>query len=100
MSLIVARGTIQHGQIEMNEPIDLPDGSKVTVQVAISKEADDSEDDWDNSPEGIADWLRWYQSLEPLIFSPEEEKDTAAWLKRLDQYSAAQTDKSVENLFQ
>ena len=49
---------------------------------------DDFDKDWDNSPEGIAAWMKWYESLEPLIFTPEEEADTAAWLKK--RHSACQ----------
>ena len=53
------------------------------VWVATEAEAEQLEEEsWDNSPEGIADWLKWYQTLEPLIFTPEEEADTAAWLKK------------------
>jgi hypothetical protein len=29
-------------------------------------------DDWDNSPEGIAAWLKWYDSLQPLVFTEGE----------------------------
>jgi hypothetical protein len=36
----------------------------------------DAIDAWNNSPEAIAAWLRWYDSLEPLIFTSEER---AAW---------------------
>jgi hypothetical protein len=37
------------------------------------------EEDWSNIPEAIAEWLAWYDSLEPLEFTPQEEADTAAW---------------------
>ncbi len=32
----------------------------------------ENEKGWDNSPEGIADWLNWYDSLQPPIFSADE----------------------------
>jgi hypothetical protein len=31
------------------------------------------EEDWQDTPEAIAAWLRWYDSLEPLQFTPQEE---------------------------
>ena len=31
------------------------------------------EEDWADTPEAVADWLRWYDSLEPLEMIPEEE---------------------------
>jgi len=34
------------------------------------------EDDWSDTPEAIAEWLKWYDSLEALIFTKEER---AAW---------------------
>jgi hypothetical protein len=99
MSVIVAKGTIRHGKIEVEKPIDLPDGSNVVIQIATTAAAEEINEDWDNSPEAIADWLKWYYSLEPLIFTPEEEADTAAWLRKMDDFSAARMDKEIEDLF-
>ena len=33
-----------------------------------------SENEWDDSPEGIATWLAWMDSLEPFL-TPEEEAE-------------------------
>ena len=84
------RAKVRGGRIEVDGPLDLPDGTEVLVFPAAGhtadagaptgtgddNDADDEDDGWDNSPEGIAAWLRWYDSLEPLIFTPEER---AAW---------------------
>jgi hypothetical protein len=75
MSVILTKGYIQQGQVVVPKPIDLPDGTEVVVSNPTTTE-DDSEDGWDNSPEGIAEWLKWYDSLEPLVFTDEER---AAW---------------------
>ena len=40
-------------------------------------------EDWSNSPEAIADWLAWYDSLEPLVFTPEEAADLQDWRRRV-----------------
>ncbi len=76
MSVILARGIIKRGQVIVPKPIDLPDGTEVVVTSGSPLAEGDSDEDWDNSPEGISAWLKWYDSLEPLIFSDEER---AAW---------------------
>jgi hypothetical protein len=65
----------------------------------MSRNKEDVEEGWDNSPEGIAPWLKWYDSLQPLIFTPEEEADTEAWLKKMNEHSSANSDKGIEDLF-
>jgi hypothetical protein len=46
-----------------------------------------SEQDWSNSPEAIADWLAWYDSLEPLEFTAEERADLAGWRQKVKEYT-------------
>jgi hypothetical protein len=53
------KATVRDGRIETDAPVDLPDGTQVLVV-----EAAEGEGGWDNSPEGIAQWLQWYDSLE------------------------------------
>jgi hypothetical protein len=65
----------------------------------MSRNKEDVEEGWDNSPEGIASWLKWYDSLQPLIFTREEEADTEAWLKKMNEHSSANCDKGIEGLF-
>ena len=71
------RGTVKDGRLELQVPRDWPDGTEVLVQpVEIADCFGIREDDWPDTPEAIADWHRWYDSLEPLIFTDEER---AAW---------------------
>ncbi|HWE96344.1 MAG TPA: hypothetical protein VG269_20445 [Tepidisphaeraceae bacterium] len=54
--------------------------------------------DWDNSPEGIAAWLKWYDSLEPLIFTAGERE---AWKRDQEarmEWEFAHTDEREEKL--
>jgi hypothetical protein len=54
-------------------PPDWPDGTEVLVQpVCAENEIGIREEDWPGTPEAIAEWLEWYDSLEPLIFTEEE----------------------------
>ncbi|RPI87293.1 MAG: hypothetical protein EHM42_05300 [Planctomycetaceae bacterium] len=64
------RATIRNGRIETETPLNLPDGTEVTVSLVEERRVE--ADGWDNSPEGIEAWLKWYDSLQPLIFSGEE----------------------------
>jgi hypothetical protein len=99
MSVILTKGVIRQGQVIVAKPIDLPDGTEVVVASGPSTSEDDGAEGWDNSAEAIATWMKWYDSLEPLIFTPEEEADTEAWLKKMNDYSSAHMDKGIEDLF-
>lgn len=69
------KGTFQMGQILFTNPPDWPDGTPVMVE-PVTPVLGRREEEWDNTPEGIKAWLAWYDSLEPLEMTPEEE---AAW---------------------
>lgn len=74
MSLILTKAVIRGGQVEVDEPIDLPDGSEVAVSLVSptnSKETDD-----DMSAEEIADKLAVMDRMEPLEWTDEEQ---SAW---------------------
>jgi hypothetical protein len=60
---------------------------------------DTLDEDCLNTPEAIAEWLKWYEGLEPLIVTADEEADTGAWLKKMNDYSIANMDKGLEDLF-
>ena len=68
------KAMVRNGRIETDGPLNLPDGTELLV--LRSDAADSVEDDWDNTPQGIAAWLKWYDSLQPLIFTAEEKQ---AW---------------------
>ena len=89
MSSILMKGVIRNGRVEVAEPIDLPDGSEVIVQVLNGDVDADFEEGWDNSPQGIASWLQWCNALQPLKITPQHEADTEAWLERINQRGTA-----------
>src|SRR5262245_52690663 len=71
-------GTIHNGQIVLDEPASLPDGTRVEV-VPIPSErltVGMREQDWPTTPEGIAGLLARMDKVEPGWLSPE---DDAAW---------------------
>jgi hypothetical protein len=78
--------TWQNGRVVLDEPVDWPDGARLViapeqdqdaaVRLAVEHEI--------NTPEAIAAWLKWYDSLEPLVFTPKEEADLAARRQKVD----------------
>ncbi|MBI1831225.1 MAG: hypothetical protein HYR84_07235 [Planctomycetes bacterium] len=98
MSTTLMKGTVRNGRVETDEPINLPDGTELLITVSKNGSSD-VEEAWDNSPEAIAAWLTWCDSLQPMKITAEEQADTAAWLKRQDEHEAAKRDKDIEDLF-
>ena len=73
------KATWRDGRIIPLEPVDWPDGTEVRIEPLPEAESlGMREEDWPTTPEGIEQWLRWYDSLEPLIYTPEEEAAIAA----------------------
>lgn len=85
------RATWKSGKIVPDGPVDWPEGCRLVIE----PDPEDSvsvgvrEEGWSNSPEAIADWLAWYDSLEPLVFTPEEEADVTAWRRKVKEYTIA-----------
>lgn len=94
------KGTYKNGQIIMAEPADWPEGTEVLIEPIPQPEMlGIREEDWPDTPEGIAAWLRWYDSLEPLEFTPEEEADIAAWRQQVKEDTIAGMHQRIEGLF-
>ena len=93
------KAIIRNGRIEVDSPIDLPDGTELTIPIPVLPPAPGSgAEDGSDTPEAIEAWIRWYDSLEPLSFTPEER---AAWdAARLEQkqYELAQWEKRSQSL--
>ena len=92
----------KNGQIVPDELVDWPEGYRLRIE-PDSSQADVGEmemDAWSNSPEAIADWLSWYDSLELLVFTPQEVSDIAAWRRQVKEYAIANMNKGIEDLFE
>lgn len=78
MSIIVRRGVIRSGQVIVDEPINLPDGSEVTITgIPCGNSAGDEYHD-QLGPEEIAATLAAMDKIEPFEMTPEEEAALAA----------------------
>jgi hypothetical protein len=101
MNNTVVPGTFHEGRVVLETPVDWPEGAKVeVVLVEPGERIGLTESEWSDTPEAIEEWIRWYDSLEPLQFTPEEEADIAAWRKRIKEYTIANMHKDVEGLFE
>jgi hypothetical protein len=70
------RATVRNGRIEPDAPLDLPEGSRVLVVPELDVRAGDDDDLQADTPEAIARWLAWYDTLKLLVFTDEERR---AW---------------------
>jgi hypothetical protein len=67
------RATVKGGRLDLQVPPDWPDGTEVILQPVLPDSGVGiREEDWPATPEAIAEWLNWYDALEPLRFTDEE----------------------------
>lgn len=90
------QGTLKNGQVVLDEPFDLPDGTRVEV-VPVTKDRPPigmREEDWPTTPEGIAALLKRMEEREPGWLSPEDE---AAWKAALQERKEAEKARFLEH---
>lgn len=93
-------GTVRNGQIVADQPVAWPEGCRVAIeQVAKEETLGIREEDWPTTPEALAEWLVWFDSLEPIELTDEEEADCKAWRQKIKEYTIANMDKGIEGLF-
>jgi len=92
------KATIRNGLIVTDEPVNLLDGTELLIP--LPNGALDEEKDWDKSPKAIEEWIKWSDSLEPLIRSEKEEAAAEDWLKACDGYEAEKGNRDIEDFFQ
>ncbi len=64
---------VRNGRIEVDKPIDLPDGTKLTIPLpGLCESLGIPDEKGSDTPDAIENWVQLYNSLEPLEFTPEE----------------------------
>jgi hypothetical protein len=71
------KAIVKSGRVELSVPSDWPDGTEVIVRPVMREQTFGiREEDWPQTDDARAEWLRWYDSLEPLTFTAAEQE---AW---------------------
>jgi hypothetical protein len=96
MSAILIKGVIRNGKVEVDDPIDLPEGTQVIVTAA----AGEPDDSGPMTSDEIARVLAAMEKVEPFDMTPQEEAAIKAWRKEIKEYTIANMHKGIEDLFQ
>ena len=96
MSSILMKGVIRNGQVEVAEPINLPDGSEVTITgLAHGSFLGATDDDRPMTPSEITATLVAMQRVEPFDMTDEERASADAWDKTVNDYTIANLEKGL-----
>ncbi|HWE01451.1 MAG TPA: hypothetical protein VG326_03500 [Tepidisphaeraceae bacterium] len=90
------RAIVRNGRIETMVPLKFPEGTELLV--VRSADAEVANENYDNTPEAITAWLKWYDSLEPLIFTAEEREARQEDRKARTEWELAHSDDRAEKL--
>jgi hypothetical protein len=95
--MTTVKAVVRNGQIELEKPVDLPDGTVLIIPLPDLPGFNGSPDAY-GLPEAAESWIRWYDALEPLEFTPEER---AAWDEARQQqkdFELAQWEKNSQQI--
>jgi hypothetical protein len=99
------KGTVRNGQVVLDDPAGLPDGTRVEVVPAEAGRPSVGlrEEDWPTTPEGITALLKRMEEIESLEMNAEEEADLADWRKKRKEHELAnweQRSRRIEEVFE
>ncbi len=108
MSSIHRKGIIQGGQVVVEEPIDLPDGSEVTILADEVESVQEcfrwfnqiefmTEDEQGDDPETIQRWLEDLHSIPAVPEEPEREALWRSWDESMRQFNLEAIRKQFED---
>lgn len=78
-------GTYRDGLVQLDSPLDLPDGFR--VQVVVPEQYGLDEATWVDSPENRAALVRSMEEFEPIQLTPEEEREIEEARKAVKEYT-------------
>ncbi len=80
----------KNGRVLPDQPVDWPDGTALIIEPIENTEVPESEDDLlGNSPEAIARWVAYVDSLPRLEMTAEEEAEWQAARQEMKAYAIA-----------
>lgn len=73
-------GTYRNGRIELDQPVDWPEGKHVRVSEVADEEPEFmTEETWPKTPEEIEEHIRQMKAVESVILTEKEKLEIAAW---------------------
>jgi len=87
-------GIVRGGRIELDEPLDLPDGTTLSIPLPGGVN-----DDSPMTPEEIARTLAAMQLIQPLDIPPEVAADLDEWERKTNQYGIDNFERGLEDVF-
>src|SRR5260370_37795417 len=98
--MVAMQGTIQKGQIVLDAPVELPEGTRVEVLPinGARPTLGMREEDWPTTPEGIAALLAQMDQVEPDWLSPEDDAAWRAALREQREFAKARVLADAEQL--
>jgi hypothetical protein len=91
----------KNGQIIPTQPVDWPEGTALAVEPLEEHEALEAGPDADlagDDPQSTARWLAWFDSLEPMNFTPEEETALREARRQRREWEKSRFDERTERL--
>ena len=91
----------KNGQIVPTQPVDWPEGTALAVEPIEGQSPllTDAEGDLlGDDPASIARWIAWFDSLEPLNFTPEEEAALQEARRQRRDWEKSRFDERAERL--
>lgn len=77
--MISIRTIVHDRRIDVPAPEELPDGTEVVLELRpVTDKTGLTESEWDDSPDGVDEWLKWLDSLEPFILTDREVAEIEA----------------------
>lgn len=100
MSTVLLKGIIRSGRVEVAEPINLPDGSEVTITGhTCGTFIDLVDNNRPMTPSEIAATLAAMDQIKPFDLNDEERAAADAWEKKVNDYTISNMDKGIEDVF-
>jgi hypothetical protein len=104
MNTILRTGIIQRGQIVIDEPIDLPDGSAVTIvslnvnepRTGLGEIDFMTEDEQSDDPEAIDQWIAALRAIPPVPMNTQDEAEWRDWNEKMRQFNIEAMRKQFE----
>lgn len=95
--------TVQNRRIEVPAPDELPDGTKVMVDVTpvpVGNRLENvdfmTEEEQSDDPEAIERWIAELEALPGIRMTPEEEAEMLAWRKKEKEFNLEAARREME----